>query len=207
MLDFWTTFWACLAAVVTVKTLVWLGGLIVASTLRSVDGDVEWRTKTGAPLFDTAGEIVECEHRLAEWVCKIPINHEGMHSDSVMTWDDFGYCWPLDDKPSSSPLPNRVAEPIPTTNNQTEVVANVLSPVGFVVVNVRVDAAYQDEAMLDSVCSVVDVAAERLRRDLVPCEEAGCGRVGGQHWAECPEVKIDMGAIEMMGQERQDDEV
>jgi len=74
---------------------------------------------------------------------------------------------------------HRVAQPI-------EIAANRLSPLGFVVMSLRLSDEVAQRLSAEhykQVVAVVEVAADRLSGELVGC--AGCGGFGGVHTAAC----------------------
>lgn len=173
------------------SALKWLGGVVAKATARSVDRDVEWRRRVGAP----------CLHRLAGvGQCSKAAGHDDLHGDGVSTWSDEGYYW-LDnevvyDTAGNAWQPNhyRVAQPV-------EVAANRLSPLGFVAMSLRLSdeaAARLSAEHYKQVVAVVEVAADRLSSELVGCGD--CGGFGGVHTAVCSEWDdmLAMDSDEMM---------
>ena len=155
------------------STLKWLGGVVARATVRSVAADAKWRRHVGAPIFDLAGNILEDE---ATEFCT-----ECGKAATELTM--FGRCQSCYSKSwaalAARTAQHRVAQPV-------EVAANRLSPLGFVVMSLRLSDEVAQRLSAEhykQVVAVVEVAADRLSGELRRCE--GCGGFGGVHTATC----------------------
>ncbi len=154
----------------------WLGGVVVRASRRSVDRDVEWRRKHAAP----------CLHRLKDvGQCTKVSGHDDLHGDDVSTWSDEGYYW-LDNEVVYDTAGNVHFKPTHRVAQPVEIAANRLSPLGFVVMSLRLSGEVARQLSAEhykQVVAVVEVAADRLSGELRACE--GCGGFGGVHTAAC----------------------
>ncbi len=213
------------------SALKWLGGVVARATVRSVDRDVEWRRRVGAPqacndcgsiktplsalgrCWECYGKSVgyfdnsKCLHRLAGvGQCSKTAGHDDLHGDGVSTWSDEGYYW-LDNEVVYDTAGNVHFKPTHRVAQPVEVAANRLSPLGFVAMSLRLSdkaAARLSAEHYKQVVAVVEVAADRLSSELVGC--ADCGGFGGVHTAACSAWgdMLAMDSDEMLGRHEED---